>query len=65
MAKEDPFKPLHKDDIEDTTNKDIEDAQQNPKFHKFIEKILEKDAQKYFIMLANRGLRLPTDINVT
>jgi hypothetical protein len=41
--REDPFNVLHQKDEEEPTNNDIEDAQQDPKFHKFIEEILEKD----------------------
>jgi hypothetical protein len=64
MAEENPFDTLHQNDISDIIDQDIEKVQQDPKFHKFIEKILEKDAQKYFMMLANRGLRLPTSFDV-
>jgi hypothetical protein len=45
--------------------KDIEDAQQDLKFHKFIGKVLERDAQKYFMMLANQGLIPPPQFYVT
>lgn len=65
MDEEDYFNPLYQEDGEETIEKDIEDAQQDSKFHKFIEKVLENDAQKYFMMLANRGLRLPLDFDVT
>jgi hypothetical protein len=66
MSENDYFNPLYQtEEGEDTIEKDIEDDRQDPKFHKFMEKILEKNAQKYFMMLANRGLRLPLDFGVT
>jgi hypothetical protein len=53
MSENDYFNPLYQIEGEDTMEKDIEDAQQDPKFLKLMEKVLEKDAQKYFMMLAN------------
>jgi hypothetical protein len=65
MSENEYFNPLYQMEGEDTMDKDIEDAQQDPKFHKFMKKVLEKDAQKYFMMLANQSLRLPPDFDIT
>lgn len=43
MAEENTLHTLHQNDINEITYQEIEQAQQDPKFYNFIEKILEKD----------------------
>lgn len=63
-SEENTFHRFHQPEMDEITDEDIQQAQQDPKFHKFMEKFLEKDGEKYFFMLANQGVKLPNDFDV-
>ncbi|XP_057823738.1 uncharacterized protein LOC131035963 [Cryptomeria japonica] len=67
MAEENSFyRARNQDDDDDKiTEETIKEAQQDPKFGKFMEKVLEIDKEKYFVMLAHQGVKLPHDFDVT
>lgn len=43
----------------------IRGAQQDPKFGRFLERIIEVDKEKYFLMLAHQGAKLPSNFDIT
>lgn len=45
-GEENPFHRFHQPKIDEITNEEIKQDQQDPKFHKLMEKILEKDGDK-------------------
>lgn len=61
--KENRFYNYQDIEIEDTSEKLIQEAQQDPKFQKFMEKFLENDKDKYLLMLNSHGAKLSDDFN--
>lgn len=49
---------------EEAVNNTIRDLEQDSIFDKLMEKLLEKEKQKYFPMLANSGAKLPQGFNM-
>lgn len=47
------------DDDEAIMKETIKEAQQDPKFGKFMKKVLEMDKEKYLLMLASQGAKFP------
>lgn len=71
MEQENPFfqqfgsNTRNNDDDEEINEETIKEAQQDPKFNKFMENVLEMDKEKYFLMLAHQGAKLPNDFDIT
>lgn len=53
----------HVDSDEEQDEERLREAEQDPKFHKAIEKILQRDKEKYFRYLADQGAKLSHDFN--
>lgn len=49
---------------EEAVNNTIRGLEQDSRFDKLMEKLLEKQKQKYILMLANSGAKFPQDFNV-
>ena len=56
--------PLTNLQEKEITTEEIEKVQQDPHFHKFMEKMLEQDMEKYLLLLADKGAKLPKDFDV-
>lgn len=67
MANKNPFYRSHiqDDDDEEITEETIKEAQQDLKFGKFMEKVLEMNKEKYFLMLAHQGVKFPHEFDIT
>lgn len=51
------------EDPSTTTPEDIERAQHNPKFNRLFDEILRKNANAYFLRLAQEGAKLPSNFD--
>lgn len=57
----------HEDEIQvegEITEQNIRDIKKDPQFDKFMQKLLEGEKEKYFLMLAKSGATLPQDFDV-
>lgn len=64
MVEENPFHRFHQANPNEITEEDIQIAQQDPNFHKFMEKVLEKYGERFLLMLVEPGENLPKDFDV-
>jgi hypothetical protein len=58
--------PLHnwsekQKEKEELTDDELKEAKQNPQFQLALDKILERNKEKYFLLLANQGANLSSD----
>lgn len=53
------------DSDSDLDEQKVLDASQDPKFQKLMEKVMEKEKEKYFLHLAHQGLKLPSDFDIS
>lgn len=49
--------------VENISDEQIQEAQQDPKFQKFMERLLGNDRDKYLLMLKSHGARIIIDFN--
>ena len=49
---------------DEPTEKDIKEVMKDPRFQKTMDKILSLDNKRYFLTLAQQGVRLPSDFDV-
>lgn len=61
---ENPFHGSHNTESEEITEEYIQHVEQDPNFHKCLENIFQRNGEKYLLMLAKQGVKLPDDFDV-